>query len=1057
MARIETNYCLPTNNIWFPDQREPTYSAETIDEFKTYWKKEKERMLHGFYIADGKVFISGWLYWHTVYWKIKRKKAVNGRTFPVISTPDLRDLEWDAGVNFERALDEGTFIELVGSRGFGKTVWQSSYSARLYTLMDKSQTVVSAGNSADIKVVTDKIDEGLSAIHPVLKKKRLKNDWKLEVLAGFKTPDGEISPNSSRSQILVRNYQDGNDSMAANGTRPDFHIIDEIGKIKNFLKCVKDSDGCWWDNDELSDIVKPTCLPMFTGCVCAGTKVWDNEGNLLNIEELIPEKGILGFDNIDRIFSKEDISYWQPPHNKECYKVITNTGRFLECSWDHPILYKRRQDRKVLFREAKYLKVGEQIAIIEEVNLFGNKIMWEPRVVGWLIGDGSYGFDKTPVLSNCDIEINNYIESNFSTVTEKSYQTKEGKIYKETRIKGICSELRKLEVYGQTKLKKTLPKNIHSYRKEDIADVLGGLFDTDGCVYEGKINKVDITSSSESLLLEIQLLLQKFGVHGGIYEVLPNFKNSFDKSIYYRLVIADKKSLLAFHKNITLKLSYKQKKLNNIINVIRDRRSKIDKNQKGLRFERIVSIENIGEQPVYNLTAANTNTYIANGIITHNTGGDMEVGADAAEMFFDPINNNLLAFDDVWEGKGKIGWFVPATKARYEYKVPKSLSEYLGISHPDLDRISILVSDEEKCLKEWWEPRYKKALKSGNSNSLLSFKAYWPIKPSDSFLVLRQNDFNVEAAKAQKDKLVAQGVTGNIVDLFHDGEKIQHKFVDRLPITEYPVKSQDKDAPVQIWEFPLPSPPFGLYTAGVDPYRQGEAEYSSSLGVVYIYKRMHSITSEKYQNMIVACYAARPSSHDKWNETARLLVKYYNARTLCENDEMSFINYMLSKGDGHYLEDQPEWLKEYVPNTKVDRKKGIHRSSLTIRDFLDGTFKSYLDEVIEKETDDNGSIISERLGVTRIPDPMLCEEITKFSKATGKDKVNTDRVVAAELAIALAFKLDPIIGAIQEEDTRIRSLYKAIKGKQSGAEAKWTPSLFSNTRIRTTQKAKLFQ
>ncbi len=220
---------------------------------------------------------------------------------------------------------------------------------------------------------------------------------------------------------------------------------------------------------------------------------------------------------------------------------------------------------------------------------------------------------------------------------------------------------------------------------------------------------------------------------------------------------------------------------------------------------------------------------------------------------------------------------------------------------------------------------------------------------------------------------------------------------------------------------------------------------------------MHSITSEKYQNIIVACYAARPSSHDKWNETARLLIKYYNARTLCENDEMSFINYMLSKGDGHYLEDQPEWIKEYVPNTKVDRKKGIHRSSLTIRDFLDEKFKSYLDEVIEKETDDNGSIISERLGVTRIPDPMLCEEITKFSKATGKDKVNTDRVVAAELAIALAFKLDPIIGAVQEEDTRIHSLYKAIKGKQNGTGAKWTPSLFSNIRIRTTQQAKLFQ
>ncbi len=138
---------------------------------------------------------------------------------------------------------------------------------------------------------------------------------------------------------------------------------------------------------------------------------------------------------------------------------------------------------------------------------------------------------------------------------------------------------------------------------------------------------------------------------------------------------------------------------------------------------------------------------------------------------------------------------------------------------------------------------------------------------------------------------------------------------------------------------------------------------------------------------------------------------------------------MIAKGDGHYLEDQPEWLKEYVPNTTVNRKKGIHRSALAIRDFLDGTFKSYLDETIEIERDEAGSIIRETLGVSKILDPMLCEEITKFSRATGKEKVNTDRVVAAELAIALAFKLDPIIGAVGEPDTRIQNLYKKpIKG-----------------------------
>lgn len=108
--------------------------------------------------------------------------------------------------------------------------------------------------------------------------------------------------------------------------------------------------------------------------------------------------------------------------------------------------------------------------------------------------------------------------------------------------------------------------------------------------------------------------------------------------------------------------------------------------------------------------------------------------------------------------------------------------------------------------------------------------------------------------------------------------------------------------------------------------------------------------------------------------------------------------------------------------------------------------------MIETEKDDNGSVISERLGVTKILDPMLCEEITKFTKATGKEKTNTDRVVAAELAVALAYKLDPIIGAVGEEDSRVKSLYKAIKGR-----GEKTTSLFgTSTAFKKNKTLKLF-
>jgi hypothetical protein len=210
---------------------------------------------------------------------------------------------------------------------------------------------------------------------------------------------------------------------------------------------------------------------------------------------------------------------------------------------------------------------------------------------------------------------------------------------------------------------------------------------------------------------------------------------------------------------------------------------------------------------------------------------------------------------------------------------------------------------------------------------------------------------------------------------------------------------------------------------------------------------MQSISGERYQNMFVAAYAARPESKATWNETARNLIKYYNARTLCENDEYGFIEYMIAKGDSHYLEYQPDWLKEIVANTSVKRDFGIHRSALGIRNFLDSTFKHYLDEAIAIEKDENGAVIKETLGVTRIKDPMLLEEVCKFSKSTKKgEKTNTDRVVAAELAIALAFKLDPLLGAIKKIDGRIEALYKQRKQK----------SLFYSTSVIRKTRNKIF-
>jgi len=426
------------------------------------------------------------------------------------------------------------------------------------------------------------------------------------------------------------------------------------------------------------------------------------------------------------------------------------------------------------------------------------------------------------------------------------------------------------------------------------------------------------------------------------------------------------------------------------------------------------------------------------------TGGDMKRFMDAKSLMFDVDNYNFLTYNNDEDTRRVHGLFI-SNKYRMEAKEASTLGSYLNISSTsDLHNVQMLVSNEEKA-NQITNDNLERLKKAGDRVAFLKEKMYYPQKVDDIFLNEDTNIFDIEAAKRQKVRLLQNERTGTPIILFNDEGKIGHEFTDRMPITNFPLKSTDaKDAPIVIYEFPIENPPYGLYVAGVDPYRQGQAKYSTSLGSVYIYKRMHDLTGEKYQDMFVASYCARPDKKETWEEQARLLIKYYNARALCENDDISFIEYMKSKGDAHYLEKQPQWLLEVIPNTTVKREYGIHRSAQKIIDYLHTCLKRYMEDVIYSEKDDEGNVTKEIAGVSKIFDPMLLEEIIQYN-----DEGNFDRIVAAELAIAQALKMDPIFGRIGgTNDDRVKSLYsKKLKSN----------TLFSSSRnMFNTRKNKLF-
>jgi hypothetical protein len=406
------------------------------------------------------------------------------------------------------------------------------------------------------------------------------------------------------------------------------------------------------------------------------------------------------------------------------------------------------------------------------------------------------------------------------------------------------------------------------------------------------------------------------------------------------------------------------------------------------------------------------------------TGGDMKKFMDAKSLMFDVDNFNFLTYNNEKDTSRMHGLFI-GHKYRMEAKEDSTLGAFLNEpASSGLHNVKMLVSNFEKAT-EITNTNLDRLKKAGDRIAYLKEKMYYPQEVDDIFLNEDTNIFDIETAKRQKFRLLQQERTGTPIVLFNDEGVIKHEFTNKLPITNFPLKNSDmKDAPIVIYEFPVENPAYGLYTAGVDPYRQGKSAYSSSLGAVYIYKRMHDLTGEKYQDMFVASYVARPDKKEVWEEQARLLIKYYNARTLCENDDISFIEYMKAKGDAHYLEKQPQWLMEIVPNTTVKREYGIHRSSDKIINYLHVCLKKYLEESVLTEKDDDGNVIREVLGVSKVFDPVLLEEVIQYN-----DQGNFDRIVAAELAIAQALKMDPIMGKIGGSgDERVKAMFKKKQG-----------------------------
>ena len=255
----------------------------------------------------------------------------------------------------------------------------------------------------------------------------------------------------------------------------------------------------------------------------------------------------------------------------------------------------------------------------------------------------------------------------------------------------------------------------------------------------------------------------------------------------------------------------------------------------------------------------------------------------------------------------------------------------------------------------------------------------------------------------------------------------------KLPIMEFPVdkKRDDKRGVLVVYERPVADSKWGTYYASVDPVGEGKTTTSESLCSIYVYKNPVEVTKvtdkgiENYAegDYVVASWCGRYDDLMKTHEQLELIIEWYNAWTIVENNVSLFIQYMIEKRKQKYLvpKNQIVFLKDLGANKSVYSDYGWKNTGTIFKSHLLSYLIGWLTEEFNQEIDADGVVTRITYGIERLPDFMALVEMEQY-----RPGVNVDRLVSLAALIAFAKVQQSNRGYSRRvDDTRTKNLQKS--------------------------------
>ncbi len=373
----------------------------------------------------------------------------------------------------------------------------------------------------------------------------------------------------------------------------------------------------------------------------------------------------------------------------------------------------------------------------------------------------------------------------------------------------------------------------------------------------------------------------------------------------------------------------------------------------------------------------------------------------AEDIFYNPEKYNFLSVDDKWEGRGKIGYFIPITHTNKLYKDEN------------------FNTKEELALKDQLEKR--KDLE-GNKKLSNIYKINNPLYPSELFLLSDSSFFPAAEIKLQLLDLEG-GKKQHILDSSFKGwlkfnEKNELYFEttqEEKPIRNYPFDGDDfeKKGCVEIWKKPYVDnvgiTPHNRYIAGADVVDKA-ASTTSSLPSIIVYDRL--------LQEIVCEYTGRTTRPSFFFEQCRKIALYYNCQIMYEQNLTGMFTYFEQHHCLHMLADTPKSLRNQETFVEGgNTSKGITKAGTRIEENGINWILDWLNTKIKENSDETK--------VSTIYSPAILKEMLKYQPPGNGEKVNVDRLSA----MIILFTYDNTLQLVKKDNNDAKKVNTFINSE----------------------------